>query len=445
MSINILKKVQFLRTNKNGKINKRSKRNMKYLNDEKIVMSKMIYDQLIQEKEKAFKSIEKNIKDSQAKLVKIYNKNIRNINNEFLKSNLLKWNIVINEINKYHDNVTITISTDGRKKKITDLEDYASSGQKRIIAIILASISIKKGTLLVLDDVVTSLDTDNIEIFKDVLINIMKKKMSSNFIFLTHSYTTMSKMGATFTKKRRVKFFGMDNISNKNIIFEFPGKETLDIREMLRGKTINENIKTLFTATLLREVIDNYILKKKRLGDSKNRQKILEFKGFLERTFRHYKSKNNLTFKEASEEINNNFKDLLDVFDKELIESLSENHSNEKINDFVLRFNLSINFKSLLDYVSQKYVYSLKGRFTFEKKVLEKMDDNFRNEWENNKILGILSNKRSRKRIKQEKQDIFCKLLSHNHLNNLRWTPIIESPIYKMQKYLEILEKDDYT
>ncbi len=423
---------------------KTSRAQVNFLQQNILELGALIHFQFINHSKKIFADHEKEFKKREKEFIDRYNNYVNLLNKEMLHISKLKWRVKINNINKYHEETSITIIDDGIEREHTDLLSYASEGQKKIIAIILACVSSANSKLIVFDDIVSSLDSDNLDIFKDMLGKI-NEEPNTHIIMLTHSYNLVSKMA--FLKD--FKFFGMEDINNKKMVFEFNGINSMFLYKMFNLDTKNQCDKTLFAATVLRETIDNYI-KDGYLDKNKSTEEVVEikdklllFKADLEWLYRHYKT-NLYTFKSAALYIKENHKEVIDIFNNKLMESLINNESEEVIADYVINFEPNNKFMNLLDYIAQKYLYSLKVRFMFEKNVYNNLSQKFKDGWDKNEIFGMGMDEEVKENINKEKIDIFMTMFSHNHLNNLRWTPIVESPMYKTKMYLDIIKEDNY-
>lgn len=387
----------------------------------------------IKEKKEEFEKIEEKVKNKVQHFIKIYNENIKELNDIFLKNNLLTWKIKIQKIHEYHDTTKVEVRKDDKTVETEDLINYASSGQKRIIALLLATINADTNeyNLVIFDDVINSMDSDNILIFIDALSNI-----KTNFLFLTHNYQFISSIGSI----KDLDIFIMDN-SERQIITKIEKNSPLYIKWWSNQEVNNEENKVLFAATIIREIIDNYL--NSSIASDKDKGEIYKnivwLKNYIENTYRHYKT-TGVTFYAAGQRLKSEINDSIKEIFKEnkWLDILMNIKSDKIIADYVIDFKINVSFKSLVDYISNKYVLGLKFRFKFEKMILDKY--NKRDEWNSGKILGIIRHPNYND-VSEELRKINSKILSLNHLNNLRWTPIVEMSISKINNYIKNLDE----
>ncbi len=194
---------------------------------------------------------------------------------------------------------------------------------------------------------------------------------------LTHSYSLISKLATL----KGVSFFGMEEVAEEKVVFGFDGITALSLTRLFSLNTQNDCDKTLFASTVLRETIDNYIkpgyLSKNKVPTNDIKDKLLSFKSDLEWLYRHYKT-NKHTFKTAAEYIEEHHSDVINLFSDSLIGALITNKLDTIIADYVLEFEPKNKFINLLDYITQKYLYSLRVRFHFEKNCYDALDDEFK-------------------------------------------------------------------
>ena len=390
----------------------------------------------IKKRESLFKDSEVEIKKNEKIFIEEYNEEISGLNKALLKTDVLKWKFSIKPISNYHDITQIEVINENDIVETDTLINFASTGQKKIISLLLATINTKGYDLIVFDDVVNSMDSDNISIFIDSINGINTK-----ILILTHNYQLLSSV----TKIDGIKSFIMDNNDIDEIaITEIGSYDPLHITNWPSMEVVNKENKVLFAATVIRETIQNYLNPRTDADNDKGIyfNQIIELKKYIENTYRHFKGTGE-TFAKAALHIKKNTDiAILEMFEGGgWLEILLSSTSEKIISDHVIDFDLRNDFDNLVDYISTKYVLGLKIRFIFEKNILSTYGHG--HEWDKGEIKGI-SRHPEYEKVPENLKKIGEELFMMNHLNNLRWTPIIETPIYKMNKYISIMEKGKF-
>ncbi len=392
---------------------------------------------------KASEKLEKNEND----FVKRYNEYVKEINSVLLLNKKLKWSFKIENIEHYDDLPLIRIvnSLGQEISELQNLNDYASEGQKRILALALSTINLNCD-LLVFDDPISSLDNDHAQIFVEIINSLDK-----NILLLTHNYRLLSLLSFSPSQaKGKFELFAFD-CSMIGIVKKIELKTKIDAANpAMIYSWFNEDVskelevgKFLLLCTVAREVIENYLFNgyQSEPGDDSC---FLQIKSVLESCARHWKAskpsigdiKNKLNTQVLkNQKLNNEF------FGQKSIFNYISKSTNENviINDYIINFDSEkTEYKNFLEYLIVKYISALKMRFLIEQKLISHFSEEHKQNWEDNKILGLGSvlseyvDKISNCKIIQE---MYQSINYLNHVNNLRWTPIIEIPFYKLIQY----------
>ncbi len=391
----------------------------------------------------------KKIINENKNFVKNYNEIAKEINEESLKINALMWTIKIKEIKNYYEETNIVFENKNNSKTISkdELNEYGSNGQRKILYLIIALIEAKEKDFIVIDDPVSSLDLDNINIFIEIINNFDKNK---NILILTHNYHLLSNF-AIAKNNDNTKFFFMDSYSQADIIVKEININVL--KKMSKWLTTNfkkdKNLDkcsketVLMFATILREITSNYFLNAKSKEEKKDLEKL---KDFIDQNYRHWRSNSKSFFVLV--------KEIKEIAPMQLINLLQENNSplnflfknksikEKTVSDFILNYkHKSKNeIESFFDYVLNKYMLTMQIRFQIEKKVILSLSENKINEWNNGKFKGLMNIiEKEKLEIEEEWKNIYNRLNFVNHINNLRWAPMIEMPLHKIMQYRKIV------
>ncbi|WP_342252110.1 hypothetical protein [Spiroplasma endosymbiont of Amphibalanus improvisus] len=406
----------------------------KYLNNVKNIESRTVFENLAKElrfdyldkfskeldldaftlyvqKERKEENIEltiKSIKNNQIKHLKKYEEILDKIIEETSKNKILKVKWTLQKIKNENDLKPQLIFKD-YDNEITQkqMQDFSSSGQKRIVLLLFVLLYYGKEKNIILDDVFSSMDIDNIYIFIDYIYN-----NSDNWTILTHNFNLFLNVVKFYDN---ISCFIMDSFSDTStFIFELENLEKKNIENVFYlAENNNLDYKDFFFSTILYEILTNYNL----FLNEKSKTKILNELKY----YRHYKKKKR-TFQSIEKKILNICNDLQENNPNScfinIIEKFYKTNYEYKISEWVINSEIleSIKFKNFSDYIITKYFFCLKMRFILEEKERRIQLNN------------------SEKEIKKYIDMIL-------HLNNLRWDAVIESPLYKLKMYYNIISK----
>ena len=255
---------------------------------------------------------------------------------------------------------------------------------------------------------------------------------------------------------------------SKSISFEVDARNVAKLTPVFKESVQKKHKMGLiiFLSSILREIISTYLLKEKEWTECNQLKKIIDY---IDSHFRHWKN-DNRTLKNFQEKIKNILKnDNLEIrnllfgeggiFYILLGEEISESH-NIGIENYVLNFvpklrdfnverdNSGKPF-GLLNYLIIKYILSLQLRFKVEKVILSQLKNKVAlEEWNKDgsnahlhlpsfieKVTGMKLSDTEMKMWQQIQSMNFI-----NHINNLRWTAIMEIPFFKIELYKQNIE-----
>ncbi|WP_342252081.1 hypothetical protein, partial [Spiroplasma endosymbiont of Amphibalanus improvisus] len=187
--------------------------------------------------------------------LKKYNNVFEEIKNKITNIKTLKWKIDI-EINKKNNLPSLHFLNWNKTVTKEKFLNYASEGQKNIIAIILSFIFANDKKWLIIDDVFSSFDLDNIQIIVNQLNSFEK-----NVIIFTHNYYIFTNIIFNITKN--INSFIMDSFDENTVfIFRLSKKDvnklkyTKDIIKKF-SEHINLEERSLIGATIIYELFNH--------------------------------------------------------------------------------------------------------------------------------------------------------------------------------------------
>ncbi|MGL5519875.1 MAG: hypothetical protein ACRDBR_00380 [Metamycoplasmataceae bacterium] len=457
--INKTEESEFIKIFKSN-TSKKIKTQKGYVWDE--VLSNLYFDKFILDNFKYLKNIFSEFNDNIKKSLKIINNRIEKINNWFEKP-LLEITINIPEI-EYKDifNLNnINIKLKRGNKNISNIDEL-SDGEKRIIILMLEFSMIDENDILVLDDVLTSLDSSHIGEFIDIitceekLFFENKKNSDIQTIFMTHNFEIFRSIAINFKNNNKCdyKFLIFDRNNKDNIEeIEICQKEIANLmfskeisKPDKKSKIIEKYSYIFILSNILRETIANHLLTK----DKSDNLSLDEFIHFLDNNFRHFKnkSKTNSSLIEEVKKFNLLIESIPII--KDFIDVLELFEPNENlISSFLKIFNennKNLKTKNLYEYISKKVMQGLYIRFKFELEFIYNSNDKdmidswegIKN-WEDNKKFQKtynMKNQLKNKKIKSFDENFLI------HINSLQWSKIIEMPTKKIEKVIEIYTKN---
>ncbi|MGL4183989.1 MAG: hypothetical protein ACRCRP_02530 [Metamycoplasmataceae bacterium] len=423
-------------------------------------LNKLYFDKFIFDNFEYLKNIFSEFDENIGKSLNMINKQIEKINNWFKKP-LLEITLNIPEI-KYEDIFNLNNINIKLKRGNNNLSniDELSDGEKRIIILMFNFSMIDENDILVLDDVLTSLDSSHIGEFIDIitceekLFFENKKNSDIQTIFMTHNFEVFRSIAMNFNNnnKNDYKFMIFDRNNKDNIeAIEIRQKEISNLMfskgivKPNKESKIIEKYAYIFTlSNIIRETIDNHLLVKNQKNNL-----LREFIYFLDNNFRHFRNRNKINATLIKEIKNFNllvesipivqdFIDVLEFFEptENFIYSFLEIFKNNETN---------YETNNLYEYISKKIMQGLYIRFNFDFKFIYNSNNaDMIKSWE--EIKNREDNKKFKEtyKINRELKKIKIKSFDENflaHINNLQWSKIIEMPTKKIEKAIELYEK----
>ena len=412
------------------------------------------------------------------KLKANYNKKsssiIKNINNkfdainDFFNKNSFDWKVVIKKIKTLTEEVEVGITFRGMGVDYDSFDEYASEGQKNVLKLIITLIQFYgKDMTIILDDLFSSMDSHHTSEVVEVLTTDAFKKI--DFLILTHSFEWIKTVSFNRVISENATFCVLDKYNEDKLIKV--NATTQDMQTLMySNKTKAEDIMTLFTgANALRERIYNDLstekipvnglnadetLKSKSMTEDDLHFAIKELTDFFDQNIRHYKGNLKVS------DVLSNFRKKLRIGEEnvsylyhlpvvkiieKILEDLNAKHSEEIFGELVINQEIDWQMIDNVDrYISYKIFFGSKVRFFNErfKYYSNNTSDEAIKLWESAdhwndakyKIVPI---------VKKNKWNASYKLNYLAHANNVQWTYIIETPIYKILSYFpEVNEKE---
>lgn len=381
------------------------------------------------------------------------NEKISNINLMF-KNTILEWKVNIEKLESIDDELKYTYIKDNQVYEKME----SSTGEEKILKLINYIIDNKKSEsdIFIFDDVFSSLDLNHFNEF----VYLLKKEFICKKIILTHNFDFFINLVNIFTDEASYYILDKD-YNNSPLCFEIDNDSIKNLKKWTI--TINcdlnydsneliDPIIFLLYINFLRESLEkNLKIFSKDKTIEKNNVNVSKIIDLID-GIRHFREEkkiseiiniiiSNDSFKETLEKLpiwNYIFKKYKDSESKIFNEIIN---MNIKWDEFISNFK---NYK-IIAYVAYKMFLGLKMRFTFEQKCFLENQD-IKDEWIKIKTGNDFKN--FCEKYNYEYEFLNKNLSSFNdnflsHLNSLQWSKIVEMPIKKIKKALEIIQDEE--
>ena len=412
--------------------------------------------------EKGFTKIRVDLEKTMKSYVEKYNDVSIKLSNTINSNNQLVWKIKVDKIKTPFEEREIKIFQRDTQRTGEQLLQNASSGQKKILVLALLLFDANSYDYIILDDVITSMDSDNSYIFIETLSNINK-----NIIMLTHNYSFLAKFG--YKAQYDWTLFVLDSINEeKHLSFEADWWSVTSTHNLLKEEVSKELIisKYSMTTSVFYEIIEGYI-HKGFIDRPDEKQPLEDIKSSVNRITRHWKGYDGSikAFKGHLKQLYDDKSVSLLMGEKsiflDLIKDYDSEVQNRSFNEYFRKnssknaINIYHKCNNLIDYISLKYLISMSMRFKIEHYIMNQKTK-LLVKWDNNEIHGMptIQKLNSDYNIKSSKENITLininnKIHFLNHLDNLKWIPILEMPMHKLISYNNkvdsIVDKTDKT